>query len=207
MRSPLGSEEAAFRFVLATIAYFAPIVTAAWVATWLGAIVFVVMTVFAVVVVRRGTAAPPPPVSTERADVGDTRRILVLTDATPVGPRLRAALERLTADVSEDVLLICAVVASPGLRDGGDARLSAVAAAQETALQELRADGVNARGSVAVGDPLDALEEALRSFDADEIVIATGRRDVSTPKADAEDVASALRVPFTGPITLICDDR
>ena len=45
MQNPLESEEAAFRFVLGTIVYFAPIVVAAWIATWLGVIVFVVMSV------------------------------------------------------------------------------------------------------------------------------------------------------------------
>ena len=86
MQNPLESEEAAFRFVLGALVYFAAIVVAAWIATWLGVIVFVVMSVLAFVVLRRGTASVPPVVSTERAAVEDTRRILVVTDALPVGP-------------------------------------------------------------------------------------------------------------------------
>ena len=72
MQNPLESEEAAFRFVLGALAYFAPIVVAAWIATWLGVIVFVVMSVIAFVVLRRHTAAAPRVVSTERAAVEDT---------------------------------------------------------------------------------------------------------------------------------------
>jgi membrane protein implicated in regulation of membrane protease activity len=72
MRNPLESEESAFRFVLGAIVYFAAIVVAAWIATWLGVIVFVVMSALAFVVVRRGTTSGPPPVSTERAAVEDT---------------------------------------------------------------------------------------------------------------------------------------
>ena len=86
MQNPLESEEAAFRFVLGALVYFAAIVVAAWIATWLGVIVFVVMSVLAFVVLRRGTASEPPVVSTERAAVDDTRRILVVTDTLPVGP-------------------------------------------------------------------------------------------------------------------------
>ena len=72
MQNPLESEEAAFRFVLGALLYFAPIVVAAWIATWLGVLVFVVMSVVAFVVLRRQTASAPPEVSTERAAVEDT---------------------------------------------------------------------------------------------------------------------------------------
>src|SRR3954464_207345 len=108
MQNPLESEEAAFRFVLGALVYFATIVLAAWIATWLGVIVFVAMSVLAFVVLRRGTASVPPVVSTSRAVVEDTHRILVVTDALPVGPSLRRALVRLTETVTEDVLLIWA---------------------------------------------------------------------------------------------------
>jgi nucleotide-binding universal stress UspA family protein len=40
-------------------------------------------------------------------------------------------------------------------------------------LERLRKAGVDARGSVGDGDPLQALSDALRFFPADEIVIAT----------------------------------
>jgi hypothetical protein len=40
-------------------------------------------------------------------------------------------------------------------------------------LERLRRMGVDARGSVGDGDPLQALSDALRFFPADEIVIAT----------------------------------
>ena len=50
------------------------------------------------------------------------------------------------------------------------------------ALHELRAAGINARGSLAVGDPLQALEDALRGFDADEVVLSiTTTADVPRP--------------------------
>ena len=66
MRNPLESEEAAFRWVLGALAYFVPIAIAAWIATWLGVVVFVLMTIAAIVVVLGGRkpqapAEPGPP--------------------------------------------------------------------------------------------------------------------------------------------------
>jgi hypothetical protein len=50
--NPLRSEAAAFRFLLLTIAYFALIALAAWINTWLGVAVFLILTV--AIVVRLG---------------------------------------------------------------------------------------------------------------------------------------------------------
>jgi hypothetical protein len=210
MRNPLESEEAAFRFVLGTIVYLAPIVVAAWIATWLGVIVFVAMSVLVVVVVRRGTKAPPPVVATERAAVEDTRRILVVTDTVPIGPKLREAILLHVAGVADDVLLICAVEASPASREADDRSTPHSSAQLDAALQELRTAGVNARGSLAGGDVLGVLEDALRRFDADEIVITApnARRapSVEPVRPSADDVAAAVRSHFAGKVTVISDD-
>jgi hypothetical protein len=72
VRNPLENEETAFRFVLGTIAYLAPIVVASWIATWLGVIVFVIATGVVVVVLRRGTHSPPAEPPSGRAQVDDT---------------------------------------------------------------------------------------------------------------------------------------
>jgi hypothetical protein len=199
MQNPLASEEAAFRFVLGAIVYFALIVVAAWIATWLGVIVFVAMSALAFVVLRRGTASAPPVVSTERAAVDDTRRILVVTDNLPVGPRLREAILRRAEPVTEDVLLIWAVATSVAGGGGGDAAGVSMPEDLETAVCELRSAGINARGSLSVGDPLGAVEDALRGFDADEVVISTA--------SSAEGVAGAARALFEGPVTAIVEDK
>jgi len=72
MRNPLENEETAFRFVLGTIAYLAPIVVASWIATWLGVIVFVIATAVVVAFFRRGTRSSPAEPPTGRAEVDDT---------------------------------------------------------------------------------------------------------------------------------------
>ena len=178
---------------------------AAWVATWLGVIVFVVMSVLAFVVLRRGTASEPPVVSTERAAVEDTRRILVVADdvARAARPATRRSCAWRTA-VTEDVLLICA---GASLRpaslvsdeDGGPD--GAASEELEAALHELRAAGINARGDLGVGDPLQALEDALRGFAADEIVISTppprARAHLARAQASSRPRARRFDVPVT----------
>ena len=47
-RNPFRSEAEAYRFLLLTVGYFALIVAAAAIATWLGVVVFVVLTAAAV---------------------------------------------------------------------------------------------------------------------------------------------------------------
>ena len=46
MRNPLRSEAEAFRFLLLTIGYFALIVIGAWINTWVGVAVFIVLTAY-----------------------------------------------------------------------------------------------------------------------------------------------------------------
>jgi hypothetical protein len=73
VRNPLRSEDAAFRFVLWTIAYFVPIVVAAWIATWLGAVVFVAETVVVGAIVWTSVRSSRPTAEgPERAQVEDT---------------------------------------------------------------------------------------------------------------------------------------
>jgi hypothetical protein len=43
----------------------------------------------------------------------------------------------------------------------------------DASLARLAAAGVSARGEIGDGDPLQALEDALREFPADEIVVST----------------------------------
>ena len=72
MRNPLESEETAFHYVLGTVAYFAPIAIATWIATWLAVVVFIVMTIAAILVIRGGRKAEPPPEPPPPAAVEDT---------------------------------------------------------------------------------------------------------------------------------------
>jgi GABA permease len=201
MRNPLRNEATAFRFVLGTIAYLTPIVLASWIATWLGVIVFVVLTAAAVWLLRGGAKTPPAPQHIQRAAVEDTRRILVVANETVGGAELRDTLRSKAEGVAEDVLVICPALNSQlrtwlsdedGARDAAQERL-------RRSLAQLEASGVSARGDIGDGDPLQALEDALRTFPADEIVIST--HPVGRSNWLEHGVVDAARLRFDVPIT------
>ena len=175
-RNPFRSEAEAYRFLLLTIGYFALIVAASAIDTWLGLGVFVVLS--AVVVWRWLRARSIVPV--ERASVPhrgseDERRILVVANETVGGAELHEVLRKKSEGVREQVLVVCPALNTP-LRHWASDEDAARAAAQErlsTSLAQLTREGIDARGEVGDGDPLQAMEDALRTFGADEIVIST----------------------------------
>ena len=175
MRNPLRSEAEAFRFVLLTLGYFALIVIGAAIATWLGVVVFVVLTAVAIGFWFRSRRAEPP-VRTSVADHPESeRRILVVANETVGGNELFAAIQKMAEDTDEHVLVVCPALNSP-LRTWASDEDGARAAAQarlDTTLARLAAAGVQARGEIGDGDPLQAIDDALRTFGADEIVIST----------------------------------
>jgi hypothetical protein len=175
VKNPLRDEATAFRLVLLTLGYFALIVLASLVSPWLGVAVFVVLTGVALWLLRGGVRAPSPAQHVERAQVANTRRVLVVANETVGGTELRGALAAKARGLALDVLVVCPALNSQlrtwtsdedGARDAAQARLDA-------SLIALGDVGVAARGEIGDGDPLQALEDALRTFPADEIVIST----------------------------------
>jgi hypothetical protein len=78
-------------------------------------------------------------------------------------------------DVREEVLVVTPALNSPlkhWVSDEDDARAAAQDRLRES-LAKLSEAGVEARGEVGDGDPLQAIEDALRTFGADEIIIST----------------------------------
>ena len=176
MQNPFRSEAEAYRFLLLTVGYFAAIVVAAAIATWLGVVVFLGLTAGAVWrwwrsrQVEAPTRAPVP-----RAGADGVRRVLVVANETVGGRELLEALVRKADGVREEILVVCPALNTrtrtwasdeDGARAAAQARLDA-------SLARLRAVGVEARGEVGDGDPLQAIEDAVRTFGPDEIVIST----------------------------------
>ncbi len=174
-RNPFRSEAEAYRFLLLTIGFFALIVAAAALNTWLGVGVFVLLT--ALVVGRWvGSRTQEPLERTSVAHHGEEeRRILVIANETVGGSELLDVLRRRAEGVQEHVLVVCPALNSVMRHWASDDDGARAAAQQrlETSLSQLARDGVEARGEVGDGDPLQAMEDALRTFGADEIVIST----------------------------------
>ena len=175
MKNPVRDEASAFQVVLLTLGGTALVVLAAWVATWLGVVVFLVLCAAALWAIRGGMRQRPAQAHVVRGDGEPVRRILVVANETVAGHELRDLLGQKAEGVSEDVLLVCPALNSKlrtwtsdedGAREAARSRLDA-------SLERLALLGVQARGEIGDGDPLQALEDALREFPADEIVVST----------------------------------
>jgi hypothetical protein len=177
MLNPLRSEAEAFRFLIASIAYFGAIVVASVAGgTWVGVGVFVALT--AVVVgwwMQARTDEARPQRTRPRPHAAGERRILVIANETVGGHTLRSAILERSLDVREEVLVVTPALNSP-IRHWASDDDGARAAAQQRldkSLAQLAEAGVDARGEIGDGDPVQAMEDALRTFGADEIIIST----------------------------------
>ena len=176
MQNPLRSEAEAFRFLLGAVVYFALIAIAGVINAWAGLVVFIVLT--AIVVWwwwrSRPEVVPEQVASTRRSAPGE-RRILVIANETVGGSELLARIRQLGEGVEAHVLVVSPALNTP-LRHLASDEDPARAAAQERlerSLSRLEQEGIEAHGEVGDGDPLQAIDDALRTFGADEIVIST----------------------------------
>ena len=177
MINPLRSEAEAYRFLLLTVGYFAAIAIAALTLGKLaGLTMFALLTLAGLVYVTRGRRPelPRQAVASRRGRENE-RRILVIANETVGGGPLREEIRRRSEGYDEKVLVISPALNSP-LRHWASDEDGARAQAQarlDTSLTRLREAGVDAKGEVGDAEPLQAMEDALRLFGADEIIIST----------------------------------
>jgi len=176
IRNPLRSEADAFRFVLLSLAYFGAIAIASVLGgRWAGIGVFAVLTIAAGLLILQGRregpqrTAPPP-----RADT-DEHRVLVIANETVGGRALREMIHERTEGKPSRVRVVSPALNSPlkhWVSDSDEARAEAYRRL-DASLAALRDDGIDADGEVGDSEPLQAIEDALRTFGPDEIVIST----------------------------------
>lgn len=206
MRNPLRSEAEAFRFLVVSIVGALIIVAGAYIDTWVG--------VAAAVIVVGGIARwywrqPSPPAPRLRVESDDPiQRILVVANETVGGGVLRAELERRagTHGRGAEVLVVAPALASPvrhwvsdvdGARSAAEERVHA-------SVERLAETGLVVRGEVGDQDPLQAIEDALRTFGANEIVISTHPEGRSHWLE--QDLITKARERFALPITHVVVD-
>ena len=207
MRNPLRSEAEAFRFLLLTIGYFALIVIGAVINTWLGLAVFVVLTLVVVYVAFiRGRDEPPQRVASTLTHPDDERRILVIANETVAGDTLHAMIRQKGEGYKTNILVVAPAQPSPLQHIASDDDPSRGAARErlDASLAKLRAAGFSAQGQVGDSDPLQAIEDALRTFGPDEVLISTHPEGRSHWLE--RDVVEHARERFAVPITHVVVD-
>jgi len=176
VRNPFRSEADAYRLVWLTIGYFVLIVVGALINVWVGVAVFVVETAVVVwwVFLRRGEEAEPPREAPAPSPEGE-HRILVVANETVAGRSLRDEVVGRAQEGDAEVLVVTPAL-NTRIRHWTSDEDTARAAAQirlDESLASLSTDGIDARGVVGDDDPLQAIEDSLRMFPADEIVVST----------------------------------
>jgi hypothetical protein len=163
MRNPLRSEAEAYRFLGVVIVGAVVIIVGAYINTWVGVaaavIVFVAIGWWLMHEPVPG-AAEPPPMVTSGTPPG-THRVLVVA---PPGT------ETLTVPDGAEILVVVPALSSTaealtGAVDDRREDAEATAAALESRLR-------GARVEVGADDPALAVEDALRVFGADEVLVA-----------------------------------
>jgi nucleotide-binding universal stress UspA family protein len=177
--NPLRSEEDAFRFTLIVAVLVAPVVIAAIAFSTGAALVVgggvILGVVIGLFVIDRDEPAEKMLLGQRRGD-DRTRRILVLANETLGGSALRNEIANRMAGGDAEVYVVCPALNVSKIKhwvsDEDEARREAQERL-EAMLSRLEREGIHVRGDIGDADPVQAMEDALRLFPADEAIIST----------------------------------
>jgi len=176
MKNPFRTENDAFHFVWVTIVYFALIVIGSIIDVWVGVGVFVVLTaVIAWWLVVRNDGREKPVQQVPAASPPGQHRILVVANETVGGAELLGTVRERAGEKAVRILVVCPALNSPlkhWANDEEEARDIAQHRLDES-LTGMRAAGLDAAGEIGDGDPIQAIEDAIRTFRPDELVVST----------------------------------
>jgi hypothetical protein len=175
VENPFRSEAAAFRFLLLTIGAFALIVVAGLVNRWLGLAVFVFLSLAAVGLYLRQRGERPPQQQVAHLGPSDEHRVLVIANETVGGKELMEEIGELALAGQAQFHVVCPALNSrlKTWTSDSDAAREAAQERLDATLHRLGDVGIEATGEVGDLDPLVAIEDAIRTFHPNEIVIST----------------------------------
>jgi hypothetical protein len=175
MESPFRSEAAAFRFLLITIGAFALIVLASAASTALGFLTFLGLSAAAVAVYLRQRGPAPDAEQVQQLGGPDERRVLVVANETVGGEELLSVISTLALTQKTLFQVVCPALNSrlKTYTSDEDPAREAAQKRLDVTLARLASVGIDANGVVGDGDPLVAVDDALRTFGPNEIVIST----------------------------------
>jgi len=206
MESPFRSEAAAFRFLLLSIGAFALIVGASWINPWLGFLLFLALSGTAVWVYTLQRGPGPPREQIAQLGHPDEKRVLVVANETVGGDELMEVIGELALADKSLFYVICPAL-NTRLKTWTSDEDPARAAARirlQTMLERLSSVGVEAQGDIGDVDPLVAVEDAVRLFRPNELVVSTHPEGRSNWLE--RGVVSALRERYEMPVTHVVVD-
>ena len=178
MINPLRSEQDAFRFTLIVAALLAPIALVAviW-STGAGLAVAggLAIGLIAGLFVFKRDEPQEKMLLGRRLDDDDRHRILVVANETLSGRALRDEISQRGHRGEAQLKVVCPALNSKikhWTNEEDDAR-AAAGLRLERLLANLRSEGFAVDGDIGDDDPLQAMEDALRRFHADEVIIST----------------------------------
>jgi hypothetical protein len=140
--------------------------------------------------------------------VSSPRRIVVIANETCAGAGVVDEVVYRASGSPAEVLVVAPALTSSRLSHwmsaDMEARTARAAERLERSVEALQAAGLSARGEVGDGDPLQALDDAIRSFNPDEVIISTHPPARSTWLE--RRVVQQAREKFSLPITHIVVD-
>jgi GABA permease len=201
MESPFKSEAAAFRFLLVTIGALALIVVASYISTALGFLAFLALAGAAVAVYMKQRGPAPAREHVESLGAPDERRVLVVANETVGGEELLSAISTLALSHKTRFHVVCPALNSRLKTYTSDEDPARDAAQQrlDVTLARLGSVGIEATGAVGDGDPVLAIDDAVRTYGPSEIVISTHPPGRSNwlEKGVVDSVRARYDVPVT----------
>jgi hypothetical protein len=134
-------------------------------------------------------------------------RVLLIANETVGAPAVRHRIKELVGDRRAEVFVVAPALTSSAFKHvAGDVDEAIEEARErlEASIAALRAEGLEASGEVGDSDPNLALEDALRRFPADEVVIATHPPERS--RWLERDVVEKARRQVRQPVTHVVVD-
>jgi GABA permease len=207
MRNPVRSENDAFRVLLIVVAGLVLIAIGAWIDTWVGvAVALVEVALAGWWLFFRQPPAEPAVAQAPAPSPPDEFRVLVVANETIGAPELLNELRTRAAGRRTRVFVIAPVPASPAAEWTGDAGDAPDLARErlEASLESMRSAGFEAEGHVGEIDPSQAVEDAVREFAPDELVVATHPDGHGAPYE--QGLVERLQSEFAMPLTHVVVD-
>lgn len=130
-------------------------------------------------------------------------KILVLTTEPVTAAQLRGALPATAADPEDaEVMVVAPALHKSALRfwvSDADEAIERADDVRRESVEQLGQDGVAASGDTGEGDPEDAIEDALKTFAADQILIFTHPESEQRYREDVDpdELARRFGIPVT----------